>query len=476
MNKEQFEHIETKFREAAENFHPEVNPQGWEKMEALLDRHDDKRRPIGIWWYGLFLLLLTGGLGTYFYISRESSPAIMQHTTADKNADKKKLHAPQGIDPSVTRRPVSSRETQLPKAQPGKSQVDNSTTGGIQEPAREASVPSATLADDSRNTRTSKQNRTKKAVTSPVVKPKPYQFTDRDLSTAADVRTIDEQRRRAGSYTGSNQQRRLTEEKATSKDDVAVTKTQQRPPVTGKPADDTGNTKTVAKADVDQTKQQTKLQQPMKQEAVNKTAQQQLPVNSLASRFYVTGSIASDGNAVQGSSIKQVSAMYGIGLGYQFNNRFSIQTGLYAGSKKYAADSNSYYLKPGYWRMVKIRSIDADCFVFNVPLAVRYNIIPGRRGQLYGVAGISSYFMQKETYDYYYSYRNSDSIHFRRELFGDNNHLFSVVDFSIGYEHRLSRHFSIQGEPYFKLPLKGVGEGNVQLYSAGFMLGLKFRP
>ena len=472
MNKEQFEHIETKFREAAENFHPEVNPQGWEKMEALLDRHEDKRRPAGIWWYGLFLLLLTGGLGTYFYISREASPAIMQNTSADK----KKLNAAQGIDPSVTRPPVTSKATELAKGQPGKSQVDNNTNGSIQEPAREASAvsaASATAGDDSRNILTSKQTRTKKAVTPPVIKTKPYQFTDSDLSTAADLRTVDEQKRRAGSYTGSNPQRRLTEEKA---DDVTVTKTQQMPAVTGKPADDTGKTKTVAKADADQTKQQTKLQQPLKQEVVNKTAQQQLPVNSLASRFYVTGSIASDGNAVQGSAIKQVSAMYGIGIGYQFNNRFSIQTGLYAGSKKYAADSNSYYLKPGYWRMVKIRSIDADCFVFNVPLAVRYNIVPGRRGQLYGVAGISSYFMQKEAYDYYYSYRNSDSIHFRRELFGDNNHLFSVIDFSIGYEHRLSRHFSIQGEPYFKLPLKGVGEGKVHLYSAGFMLGLKFRP
>ena len=475
MNKEQFEHIETKFREAAENFHPEVNPRAWEKMEALLDRQDDKRRPAGIWWYGLFLLLLTGGLGTYIYFSREDSPAIKQHISAGEE----KRNAPQGIDPSVARPPVTSIATPSPKPQPRKSLVDNSENGRIQEPAREASAvsaPAATAGDDSRNAVTLKQSRTKKAVTLPAVKNKPYQFSNTDLSTAADLRTADEQRKRAGSYTGNNQQRRSTEEKATAKDDVAVTKTQQTPAATGKPADDTGKTKTAARADADHAKQQTKAQQPLKQEELNKTVQQQLPVNSLASRFYVTASIASDGNAVQGSGIKQVSAMYGIGLGYQINNRFSIQTGLYAGSKKYGADSNSYYLKPGYWRMVRIRSIDADCFVFNVPLAVRYNIVPGRRGQFYGVAGISSYFMQKEAYDYYYSYQNSDVIHFRRELFGGNNHLFSVLDFSIGYDHKLSKHFSIQGEPYFKLPLKGVGEGKVHLYSAGFMLGLKFRP
>jgi hypothetical protein len=475
MNREQFEHIEIKFREAAENFHPEVNSLGWEKMEALLDRHDDKRRPAGIWWYGLFLLLLSGGLGTYFYISRQASPAIMQHTSEDKE----KPVARQGIDPSVATPPVTSKATQSPQAQPEKSQVDNSTNGNVHEPARKAaavSTPAGTAGDDTRNALTLKQSRIKKAATSPVVKSKSYQFTERDLSTAADLRTVDEQRRRAGSYTGSNQQRRLAEEKATAKDDVAATKAQQTPPVTGKPADDTTRSKTVAKSDADQTKQQTKLQQPLKQEALNKTAQQQLPVNSLASRFYVTASVASDGNAVQGSAIKQVSAMYGIGLGYQFNNRFSIQTGLYAGSKKYDADSNSYYLKPGYWRMVRIRSIDADCFVFNVPVSVRYNIVPGRRGQLYGVAGVSSYFMQKETYDYYYSYPGSNVMQFRREVFGDNEHWFSVLDFSIGYEHRLSKHFSIQGEPYFKLPLKGVGEGKVHLYSGGFMLGLKFRP
>ena len=101
MNKEQFEHIETKFREAAENFLPPVHPQGWEKMEALLDNDANRRRPAVIWWFGLFLLLLTGGIGIYYYMSTPQSRAIMQN----QNQQNENLKPGEGSKPSLTTKP-----------------------------------------------------------------------------------------------------------------------------------------------------------------------------------------------------------------------------------------------------------------------------------------------------------------------------------------------------------------------------------
>src|SRR5688572_17563580 len=77
MSKKQFEHMENKFREAAENFQPSLNEAAWKKMELLLDQENEKkRRPAGIWFSGMILLLLTGGLGTYFHISNaDPAPA-----------------------------------------------------------------------------------------------------------------------------------------------------------------------------------------------------------------------------------------------------------------------------------------------------------------------------------------------------------------------------------------------------------------
>jgi len=216
-------------------------------------------------------------------------------------------------------------------------------------------------------------------------------------------------------------------------------------------------------------------QSPTRSAMMEKELEKEQRSKKVLSRFYFTASIASDGNAISGTAIKNVTAMYGAGIGYNINKRFSIQTGIYAGKKLYTADSTDYYLKPGYWRMVKIRNIDADCYVVSVPISLRFNVTTGRSGKFYATTGLSTYLMKKETYDYYY-YHNNDTLRHAKEVYGENRHFMSVLDLSLGYERKWSKHFSLMGEPYLKLPLQGIGEGKVDLYSFGFMLGLKWTP
>src|SRR5690348_10755429 len=69
----QFEDLDKKIREAAEQHHPAYDEKAWTKMQKLLNRHlpqarTDKRRAIIL----LFLLLFIGG-GALFFIFRSNN-------------------------------------------------------------------------------------------------------------------------------------------------------------------------------------------------------------------------------------------------------------------------------------------------------------------------------------------------------------------------------------------------------------------
>jgi hypothetical protein len=491
MNKKQFEDIENKFREAAENFQPPLTEEAWQKMEQLLDRKEPVKRRAGGFWLTslLLLLLLTAGTGIYYYYGTTTEKLPVAGTQAGHK---------ETVPPT---QPKSNEHTSVPlKKDPSSAKIheDRKTNADHNNNGTEKADVTLKTKEERIVTnekslpalkKLSQRSAPTKGPGPSIVQQKRTPEDDgmsevkKNLAVNNLVSETDKQSlpsRRSNAYKQPDNNKRDNPQQVT-----ADTKSgKKETAVTGLKPDDAANA-------VDKQKQaavaKATNQPPATKKAANqqtnrmssiaaKELEQQKRMNNFLSRFSFTASVASDGNAVQGSNIKKLSAMYGVGVGYNLNSRFVIQTGLYGGSKRYSADSSAYYRKPGYWRMVKIRNIDADCFVYNIPLSLRYNITNGRVGKLYGVAGLSSYFMQKETYDYYYSYYNVDSLRHRKEVYGDNNHLFAVLDLSAGYEHKFSKHFSILGEPYLKLPLKGIGEGKVHLYSAGVMFGLKFQP
>jgi len=77
MNKKQFEHIENKIREAADNFQPPFTEDAWLMMNQLLDDEvASKPKRGGLWLSSLLLLLLVGsGIGFYYYYNNEGKIA-----------------------------------------------------------------------------------------------------------------------------------------------------------------------------------------------------------------------------------------------------------------------------------------------------------------------------------------------------------------------------------------------------------------
>lgn len=199
----------------------------------------------------------------------------------------------------------------------------------------------------------------------------------------------------------------------------------------------------------------------------------QLSVNR--GKWALSLAVSPDVNAVQGSDNGMLGTSMGIGLSYRVGKALSVGTGIYYSKKVYSANKESYKttIKPfATWTSYSKR-IDADCRVIDVPLNLTLRLSNTARNQIYASAGMSSYVMLSEKYDFIYNNPSPAFPTGRREytIRNENKHLLSVVNLSLALEQPLSEKVSLVIQPYAKLPLTGIGQGETQLRSFG--LGMK---
>ena len=198
---------------------------------------------------------------------------------------------------------------------------------------------------------------------------------------------------------------------------------------------------------------------------------------SIKSRFYFLASAGVEITGVKPGKFanSQRTIRFGFGIGYQINKKISLQTGIYAGKKDYEAGPGDYAIKPGsYWSMVRLNKVTGSCYVYDIPVAVRVNLVQRKWFNVYTLGTVSSYIMKKEDYKYYYWSQNQQNS--KQYSYAGNRHLFAEFSFAAGIEQKLSSTFSLQAEPYFSIPLSGVGEGKVKLFSVGIQFGIKYTP
>jgi hypothetical protein len=154
--------------------------------------------------------------------------------------------------------------------------------------------------------------------------------------------------------------------------------------------------------------------------------------------------------------------------------RFAIQTGVIYTKKSYTAHGNDFHPPKDYWlAYVDLKKVEGSCWMLDIPVNIRYDIVQSRRGRVFASAGVSSYIMTKEDYDYYYYYNSVNSTGSWLNKTGSTD-LFSVGNVSAGYERMIGRNVSFQLEPYFKVPLRGVGFGKIDLSSYGLYLSMRY--
>jgi len=189
-------------------------------------------------------------------------------------------------------------------------------------------------------------------------------------------------------------------------------------------------------------------------------------------RFNLSIQAAPDLSGVKLNQVGKAGQAIGIGVEYFLRPRFSVASGAFYSFKPYTTEGGDL---GGYGKQPD--RVIGECDVFDIPLNLRFYPIEGKLQRVFASVGLSSYLMLKEHYKLEYQNTGTGYPYSREiEVNGANNHFFGVVNVSVGYERKLGNQVSIQVEPYFKVPINGVGEGDISLKSAGLFVGLKYYP
>ncbi len=189
--------------------------------------------------------------------------------------------------------------------------------------------------------------------------------------------------------------------------------------------------------------------------------------------FYTGLLVAPDFTFVKFQKINGIGITFGLIGGYNIDSKWSIETGVLLDTKKYYTEGE-YFDKRNVpdFANVSFLSINGSCNMIEIPINVRYRFPSNKNNhQWTAAAGTSSYLMTKEYYDYSAIANGEDQ---RGEFthYPSSKHLFATVNLSTGYEIKISNTLSLRAEPYFKIPMKGIGTGNLRMSSTGINLGI----
>jgi hypothetical protein len=194
----------------------------------------------------------------------------------------------------------------------------------------------------------------------------------------------------------------------------------------------------------------------------------------MLARYRQTGFYAAIMGGVDLSSIQlrsmQPGSNKGIVAGYAFTRRWSVESGLFWNKKNFKGHGgdihpDGYTLPAG----VTLLSVQGRNQLYEWPLNIRYSILPNDH-KLFVTAGLSSYFIKKESYNYNYEYNGQYGVSYSG-FDNETKQWFSVASVSLGYSRRLGSVGSARIEPYLKLPLKNIGVNKMAVLSTGLNIG-----
>ncbi|WP_127130222.1 porin family protein [Pseudoflavitalea rhizosphaerae] len=409
-------------REAADQYDVEPSTSGWEKLEQRLDAElpqRRRRRGLLLWWLLAGVLLLGGALwGIKTWNESKGKNGIVKD---DGNLTEKN-----------NRNNLEETNRRAKQTPP----LPALSSGQLQRTAQSTPI---------------KLSRGPGAKTQDALLPRNPDATQIPTKPSSI------------SYITSKQGLPDSIETVTSSNPVHTSSIQNAPDVPGiKPTPQTSIT--------DSTQQQPATDQPA-QTTTNKT--KPLNLSSRKGSFYLTALTGLDFSNVKFSSAGRAGFNGGLLIGYYFTDRLSVNTGLIYNSKNYKARGKDFTPK-GPMAYYDIDKIKGGCSMFDIPLNIRYDLGIKTRSRYFISAGISSYLMNKEDYDYYF-YNNAGYYSERNWKTNENSsYLFSILNFSAGIEKQLGGRLQFQLEPYLKVPVQGVGHGEIRLNSFGINLGLKY--
>jgi outer membrane protein with beta-barrel domain len=420
MDKKPFDHIENKIKEAADNSsqYP-FEEQAWNKMETLLNK--GKKRRVFAWWWLSIPALIIFGAGMYWLGDHANETTVIIEkpaTVVQTNNNDIKKNA-QTVTDSLSTKEISD-QTQYDDSL-YKASLNNRTNNLV------------TILATKRNARVNTKTRMVSKIKASSVSSDDIAETDQPVRIKDDLSSD----KKINDINVSNDSVNKT---------LIVAKE---------------NKKTIIKKD-------TTLVVTKANDIKQRTA--------TPHGFYLLASGGADAADVNFLSFDNstITPRLGVGIGYQLSNKFSVQTGFYEGRKKYIAGAGDYKAKSGsYLSTVDITKVDANCLVYDIPVTIRYDVIQHPGITWYATAGLSSFIMKNEAYNF--SYMDNNVPGNESKTYTGNQSLFSIFDLSIGLERKLNNKFSLLAEPFISIPLSGVGDGSVKLYSTSLLFSIKYK-
>jgi len=164
---------------------------------------------------------------------------------------------------------------------------------------------------------------------------------------------------------------------------------------------------------------------------------------------------------------------YGLTLEYRFTTRLRLRGGLLSSQKHYLAASTDYQAPTAWQWFPGTYDLVASCRVTEIPLDLRYDVVSRPAFTLFTSLGLNSLLMRNERYSYDWS-MNGQTFTRSVQVLKGSNHFLSVLNVAVGFEKPLGTRWSVQAEPFWQVPLGGVGAGQIRLTSAGASFSLKY--
>jgi hypothetical protein len=115
--------------------------------------------------------------------------------------------------------------------------------------------------------------------------------------------------------------------------------------------------------------------------------------------------------------------------------------------------------------------------MLEIPLNLRYDFTFTGSTMFFVSGGLSSYLLASQNNNYYYhTIWNPRSSECMPVSSPGKSYLFSALNLQVGVETGLSNSLSLLIAPYMKIPVRGVGIGQMQLSTVGINFALRYAP
>ncbi|MCU0321223.1 MAG: hypothetical protein MUE72_02335 [Chitinophagaceae bacterium] len=457
MSKEQFDkHTDFLARKAAEEYGIAYTEEAWDKMELLLNK-EKKKRPIIIWWMlmGAMLLLVGASILNNNITLSNNYQQVTSENIRSNSRNNKNVHLTTAND-TVNNNKLIEEEN--------KTATENRTQTRkiISNNKIEDNIVNSNLIDAQSNHKQENVVSSKSTNATKVVQEKSVivntKKTNKIISSVTYYKKAN-----------TNNQQKVAEVK--EEENVQVT-------LEGSAENNELNL-LIGKAFYERV-----LSKQLQIQAIRIPLQMDLHRNIVSNKeeivkkpqpflskldigFLVAADATTDGK----NAARKLSTGFGILLSYPLSKKLSLTTGFAVAKKVYNADSTSYKVTYSLGSRYFLTDIDATCIVYEVPLQLNYLVAQKGKNSFYSSVGLSTYFMKKEDYIYTYLYYNN-LVKYPYVFENANNHLFSILNLSAAYRRSINENLAYQIMPYAKIPLTGIGNGKVNLYSFG--LGVSF--